>query len=230
MRLLAIVFVAGCGSFGLERGDGLETTETAEPDDTRDDDPPVGVSLLDRTWESDLDDATVISPQGLDALLVLMESTLLLFHVDREAGAEMDLVIALTDTEGHQDLCQPVFELTGADWSANPWLELDVAALPLTINGQEVLLRNLSFEMKVESYGEGFEHGALQAEIDGRELDEALGDRLTSSTCELLDAMGTECHECNDGSPSCFDLFFSEMAGVDYGGAFDSNPDGVGCE
>lgn len=230
MRALLLVFLTGCGVFGLENRGWLSPADTGEPSDTTRDDPPVEVALSDRSWESDLDAATVNAPEGLDAFLVLMDSTLILFHVDREAGSELDLIIALTDADGHQDPCQPVLDLAGADFADNPWVEVDMAELPMRINGEDVVLRDVSFEMKVETYGEGFTQGWLQAEIDGRELDEALGDRISSTTCELLEAMGTECHACDDGSPSCFALDIEGLNGVDYGGAFDPDPDPGECQ
>jgi hypothetical protein len=232
MLALSLLVLVGCGSMGLSfLTGGKDAVDTgAELDTGPPELPPVEANVEGRTWVADVAAATISEPQGLAGLLMLLDSTDVLFHVDAHQGDSIDLVFALTDAEGHQDVCQPVLDFSGADFSGNPWLVVDRTDVSLRINGQEVTLRNAQLELRVETYGQGFEQGWLVAEIDGRELDDALGDRIDSTVCELLDAMDTDCHSCSDGAESCFFLRIEDLDGNDYGGPFDPNVDPRDCE
>jgi hypothetical protein len=123
-----------------------------------------------------------------------------------------------------------VLELPDADWTGNPVLDLARDELVLTVNGMPVNLQDLRLSMRIQQWGQGFEDGAVQATIDGRELDAALGDRVDSTTSELLDAMGTACRACADGVEACFDVDLASLTGADYSGTFDEEPDPSSCD
>jgi hypothetical protein len=229
MKLLPLLLLYGCGTLGLGFNVGRAKPETGDPNDTGDGPATVDASIMGRTWSADLAQATIPEPEGLGGFLALMDSTAVLFHVSKDEGNDVDLVFALTGADGHQDLCQPVLDFSGADFSGNPWLTVSKTSVPLRINGVEVELRDAQLELLVHEFGQGFQRGWMVAEVDGRELDEALGDRIPSSTCEILDALGTTCHDCGDGSSSCFYIRIEELEGVDYGGPFDPEPDPSEC-
>jgi hypothetical protein len=232
MLALPLLVLAGCGTLGLsfmgfgeDEAPESDTADTAEPGP-----PPVDASLEGRTWEADLATASIPEPQGLSGLMALMDSTVVLFHIENHADYSLDLTFALTDASGQQDLCQPVLDFSGADFSQNPWLVVERTSIDLTINGETVQLRDAQLELQVATYGQGFTNGWIVTEVDGRELDIALGDRISSSVCEILDAMGTECHACSDGDESCFFIRIEDLEGNDYGGPFDPDVDASLCD
>ena len=231
MLAYPLFLLVGCGTLGLSFLTGGEQEDTAlDSSDTGAEElPPVDANVSGRTWQADLMQATIAEPEGLGAFLALMDSTTVLFDVEAEYDNKLDLVFALTGADGSQDPCQPVFDFSGADFGGNPWVFVDRTDIDLTINGQGVTLRDAQLELRIRTYGQGFEEGWMVAEADGRELDAALGDRIDSTVCELLDAMDTECHACSDGVASCFYVRIEDLAGSDYGGSFDPEPDPTAC-
>ncbi len=231
MLALPLIVLVGCGTLGLSflTGKDKEADEGEHSDTGPEALPPVDAAVEGRTWMADLAQATVSEPEGLGAFLALMDSTAVLFHIDEEYDDTIDLVFALTGADGHQDPCQPVLDFSGADFSGNPWLLVERTDVDLTINGQQVTLMDAQLELRIQPYGQGFLEGWMVAEIDGRELDDALGDRIQSTVCDLLDALGTECHACSDSSESCFFVRIEDLEGADYGGPFDPDVDPSAC-
>ncbi len=232
MLAFPLILLVGCGTLGLSfLTGGKDEVDTADVLDTGPADlPPVEADVSGRTWTADLLEATISEPAGLSGLLVLLDSTEILFHVEAEYDDKLDLIFALTDAQGQQDVCQPVLDFSGADFSGNPWVHVERTDVELRMNGTDVTLHDTQLELRIETYGQGFEHGWLVSEVDGRELDTALGDRIDSTVCELLDAMGTECHACSDGDESCFFVRIEDLDGHDYGGPFDPDVDPSECE
>jgi len=227
-----MVLLVGCGTMGLSfltGGKDKEVEDSSVFDTGPEQLPPVDANVEGRTWKADLMEATITEPEALGGFLALMDSTEVLFHVEAEYDDKLDLVFALTDADGKQDVCQPIFDFSGADFSGNPWVFVDKTDLDLRINGVDVELMDAQLELRIQTYGQGFQEGWLVTEIDGRELDEALGDRIDSTVCDLLDAMGTECHACGDGDESCFYVRIEDLEGSDYGGAFDAEVDPTDC-
>lgn len=232
MLALPLFLLVGCGSLGLsfltggkDKDTGPEVVDTG-PEEL----PPVDADVSGRVWTADLLDATITEPEGLGAFLAFMDSTTVLFHVEAEYDDKLDLTFALTDSTGMQDVCQPVLDFSGADFSGNPWVYVERTDIELRINGQVVTLRDAQLELRIQTYGQGFEEGWMVSEVDGRELDAALGDRIDSTVCELLDAMDTDCHACSDGDASCFFVRIEELQGADYGGAFNPDVDPSLCD
>jgi len=232
MLALPLILLVGCGTLGLSffSGKDKEDPDTEIFDTAPPELPPVDANVEDRTWVADLMNATITEPQGLGAFLALMDSTAVLFHVEAEYDDKLDLIFALTSADGHQDVCQPVLDFSGADFGGNPWVFVERTNIDLRINGVDVALMDAQLELRIQAYGQGFQEGWMVSEIDGRELDEALGDRIDSTFCELLDALGTECHGCDDGAESCFFIRIEDLEGSDYGGPFDANVDPSDCD
>jgi hypothetical protein len=232
MLALPLLLLVGCGTLGLSFLTGGKDEDTGpEVVDTGPEQlPPVDADVSGRTWTADLMDAVITEPEGLGAFLALMDSTTVLFHVEAEYDDKLDLIFALTDASGQQDVCQPVLDFSGADFGGNPWVFVDRTDVDLRINGVDVTLHDAQLELRVQTYGQGFEQGWMVSEVDGRELDAALGDRIDSTVCELLDALGTDCHACGDGTESCFYVRIEELEGADYGGSFDPDADPSLCD
>lgn len=231
MLALPLILFVGCGTLGLS----FLTGNDEKPDDSGLVDtgpeqlPPVDAAVEGRTWIADLAAATFTEPEGLGAFLALMDSTAVLFHVEAEYDQRLDLIFALTGADGHQDVCQPVLDFSGADFGGNPWVFVDRTDVDLRINGETVELMDAQLELRIQTYGQGFQQGWMVSEVDGRQLDTALGDRIDSTVCDILDALGTECHACSDGDPSCFYIRIEDIEGSDYGGPFDADVNPADC-
>ncbi len=226
MRLIFVLLLPGCGTFGLTAVGGVQPSDTGDPGS---DAPPVEVALAGQTWSMDLATGEVVEPEGSGAFLALLDSTAVLLSVLDEPPDQLDLAVALTGSDGLQNICQPVLDLPYANFSGNPVMLIDESQLSFNINGVAITMRELELRATIQPDGLSFERGSWQAELDARDLDEALSEQLDLSTCDLLDDMGTDCHDCGDGSESCFNLHLKDLAGQDHGAGFDPEPDTEGC-
>ena len=90
--IVAVLCLAGCGEMGLEsliehpvrpEGEDAAGTDSTGDDDSTHDAPVVG-SLEGRTYAVDLLAVTFVEPVGAAAMASLLDSSILLFHVEAE--------------------------------------------------------------------------------------------------------------------------------------------------
>jgi hypothetical protein len=242
VRLIPLLLLGACGEFGLTQlgggavvadtgasardGDGAPAGQGASEDDDEGGASPIGASLEGRTWAVDLDTVTFTEPAGLEGLLSLLDSSILLFHVTEESEDRLELVVAMAGVDGRQDPCERIVTLPDAAWT-NPDFAIDEGRLELTVGGEAMNIRDAFLAAQVVSQGEGWSDGELLGELDAREVEPALPSG--TDVCDLIDTMGGSCHACSDGSRTCFDLVIEEIVASAVDSGFDPEPDDSGC-
>ena len=228
--LLGFSVLTGC-SFGLtpEIDTTLFSTGSGEHDldgeaeslDSTD------VSLAGRVFRIEPDTMTITEPPGLDALKSKAFERDILVYVESESASKLGLSVALADDAGEQDPCETVRAFPNADWSENPVFEAGPGEIDASFGGQPATLRHVSFSGVFDADGSRWRDGTLVAQLDGRELDGALGD---IDVCELVDAMGGACTSCDDGKKLCFAVAINNITATEADIDFDPRNDNNRCQ
>lgn len=220
---LLLATLAGCGSLGLDPAYDIEEGTEAGDYDELD---QVDVPLTDRTYAAPMADIRVLQPSGLDTLLHDNVSGALLFHVADEDLDRLSIMMTMGDEDGRQDPCVAVYSLPEADWTTNPEFAIEGGRTEIEIGSQPVSLTSLSLESVVSSDGAEWETAHIRTLLDTRDL---LGGSLSEDTdvCALVENMGGECRECDDGVQACAVLEL-ELTAYEVAVSFDEHGQG-GC-
>ncbi len=228
--------LAGC-AIGLDQViDATEVPAFSDPADTGDGaDPgtdeagarPTTVSMESRLYRMEAGDMVVTEPPGLDGLWDQVLSTPLLVYVDRESADSLELVAALAGADGLQNPCEKVRRFPAADWSHNPAFAAGPGELDTSFAGHAASFRELQLSGVVDEYAFGWRDGTLDAELDTRELQPALG---MNDVCAFVEDLGGSCHSCADGEAACFHVRIEEVQAEYVEADFDVTPDARGCE
>lgn len=161
--------------------------------------------LTGRTYSIAPEHLPLVEPEGLGPFLEEALTTRVLVHVDRQDGDSLDLSVTMAAADGRQDPCQPIVAIPSASWM-NPYFEAGPTVMTTTFGGHPATLSDLFFSGVFDRWGVGWTEGTLVATLDGREVDAALPEGLT--TCGLLEDLGSACIPCADGEPFCVTLVF----------------------
>ncbi len=154
------------------------------------------------TYAAALAETEVVEPPGLSAVLTGLASESMLLHVRLASTTGLALAIALSDGEGQQAVCEPVFDLPVATWTA-PWeFRLEDGAFAMPIGGQPVSLSGVLLEGTIAEDGSSMSSTTITATLDTRDL---LGGALPEGTdvCALVEQLDGECLPCEDGEVAC---------------------------
>lgn len=230
--LLAFPAFAGC-AFGLDSAvDNALVANSgagANPSYDYDDEalPDTQASLEGSVYRIEPGEMTIVEPPGLDALKERMLDRDILVYVASESSTKLGLSVALAGDDGRQDACETVREFPKADWSENPVFEAGPGEIDASFGGQPATLRDVSFGGVFDVDGGKWRDGTLVTQLDGRELDGALGD---VDVCELVDAMGGTCTECEDGKKLCFAVVIEGITAKRADIDFDARNDASRCQ
>lgn len=188
---------------------------------------PTTATLEDRLYRMTADDMVVTEPPGLDGLWDQVLQTPLLAYVNRESSDSLELMLALAGADGLQDPCEAVRSLPPADWSANPAFSAGPGELATSFAGHAAAFRKLEISGVVDESAGGWHDGTLDAELDTRELQPALG---MDDVCGFVAELGGDCHACGDGEEACFHVSIEQVTAEWVDARFDPTPEGRGCE
>ena len=189
--------------------------------------PPVEGLLEGTTYSVPLGQVTVLEPVGLATVFEELTSGPLLFHVVQDRGQSLEVAIALGDLEGRQSECEPVHWLPLADFSHDPWLEIQGAWLSLTLGGEPVILDYLDMTILFAGDGERWEAGSLSAVLDTRQLSSLF--KEGTDVCALVEGMDGSCVPCSDGEETCAVVELEGLTARKVPISFDPTLDTTGC-
>lgn len=205
--------------------DGEDTAGLADPD-TGEGAQPTQVAMAGRLYRMSADDMVVTEPEGLDGLWDQVLTTPLLVYVVDESATQLQLVAALADEDGLQNPCEKVREFPSADWSHNPAFAAGPGVLDTSFAGTPASFRELTIRGVVDPYAFGWREGTLDAELDTRELQPALG---FDDVCAFVTDLGGDCHACSDGVDACFHVAIEQVQAEYVDAPFDLTPDTRTC-
>ena len=184
-------------------------------------------SLVGRTWQLDLANATFTEPPGIGLILApQLEQTAVLMTITDETdfspsaqpGMHIVGAVATDPTNPQQNLCSETLPLTygpdnaagtaddiPATWS-NPELQLGPTDLELLLQGIEVILTDVTIEGAFLPDGSAMQQGSLLGTMDTRPvvpLFDPTG--ADDAVCVLLnDMLGVPCFECGAPNPGAY--------------------------
>jgi len=170
--------------------------------------PDVGPSpLLDtiegQTFLVDFADVQHTVPSGLANLASVFGGKGLLLHVIVEEGAHLDMVVALSDEVGQQNVCEPVQALPSSDWT-NPNFYTSPTSTELSVGGEPVWEESFELEGVFADEGYCVEDLRLSGTFDMRDLAaDAFGDE---EACAVVEQLNGTCIPCADGQNTCVEI------------------------
>jgi hypothetical protein len=207
--------LAACGGIGL---DPMLTDDGAAFDDEAPGLEAIDVGLRGRTYAAPVSEMEVLYPSQFGLLLASAGDREMLFHVHDEDAQELQIVAALADASGEQDLCDAAVPMPAATWTTNPEFRISHADWSLRAGGNMVTLRDLSLDGIVVDEGQAWDELTLVTTIDTREWSDDLD----------LCAMGVDCSPCIDGQEACVELAL-KMQAFETNISFDAQASGDGC-
>lgn len=232
--LTLVLSLSGC-AFGLETGlsatpipahagggvghDGGAAGDAPEEDGL----PLTSVDLTGRLYSMSAEDMTVTEPPGLAGLWDKVLTTPLLVYVEKETEDELRLDTALANADGSQNLCEKVRQFPDANWRENPVFAAGPGAFDTSFAGSAATVRDVELSGVIDEYGFGWRDGTLDATLDTRELQPALGG--ISDVCALVSDLGGDCFACTDGEIACFTLSIEHVTARYVDAEFDVTPE-----
>jgi len=207
--LPAFSFLTACGGIGLDPmvlGVGANFA-------------PIDAELLGRTYAASVADMEVLYPSQFAMLLGAVGDRELLFHVAEEKAETLQIVAAIANEQGQQNLCDAAVPMPIASWWDNPEFRISGADWTLPVGGNMVTLSDMSLEGTVVDEGQTWDRLVMITTIDTREW---------SADLDFC-ASGVECIPCADGHVSCMELGL-EMKAYQVDISFDPHASGYdGC-
>lgn len=176
-------------------------------------------TLVGNTYDIDLGTARITEPPGvgglLTGLLADLDEKLLVSVGEYDMGAStLTMFGALGSEDGGtitQDTCEVSIEFPiAADFSGNPYFEIEGDDVTIGAAGVEVTLKTLKLTGSFAPDGGSLDGVTLEGSADTRDFVDLLGDQLGGATgddavCNLIAqlAPGVECEDCGDGNVTC---------------------------
>ncbi len=171
--------------------------------------------LVDRTFSLDLVNATWIEPTGLGGDLVAsFFAGVFLIGVQDVTDTELDTIMAVGEDIGggqvQQDPCYETIDFDPADFTRNPYFELEASRMPLEVQGQSVMLDGVRIFGALVDDGTDLTDAELKGDADLRQLGPTWEDY-----CAYGESFGVSCQACDsDGEEACVKLHVAEIDGV----------------
>jgi hypothetical protein len=177
-----------------------------------------------KTYAVDLSSGNFVQPAGVGDLIGGLLENNILVGVVAATDTSMDVIGALSVAGStDQDTCQETLAIPPADFSQNPYFEIDASeGIEITAAGVTVGLDSLFISGTFAADGSYFGGGELVGELDVRKLAPLLEDLIQSDdpaeACNLLMGLGVSCVACtSDAEPFCIALEVNGLKADDTG-------------
>jgi hypothetical protein len=181
-----------------------------------------------RTYAVDLSSGNFVQPAGVGDLIGGLLENNILIGVTGATETSMSLIGALSVAGTvDQDTCQETLDIPDADFSSNPYFEIDASeGIEISAAGVTVGLDSLFISGTFAADGTYFGGGELVGELDVRKLAPLLEDLIQSDdpqeACNLLLGFGVTCEPCtSDTQPYCIALEVNGLVADDTEKALD---------
>lgn len=175
--------------------------------------------FVEKTYAVDLSSGKFVEPAGVGDLIGGLIDVNILVGVTASTETSMDLIGAISESAStDQDLCTETLSIPPADFSQNPYFEIDASAgIEISVSGVDVGLDSLFIAGTFAADGSKFDGAVVEAELDVRKLAPLLADLIQSEdpaeACNLLLGFGVTCEECSsDTEPYCIGLVVEDLA------------------
>lgn len=174
-------------------------------------------SLVDRTYDIDLRNATWIRPDGVGPLLSLYFDAPVLLGVRAARPDALQLVLTIgsnTTTGPDQDPSEPLLPFPPVPFDAQPFFAADIASVPLPISGVSIPIAPFRFSGTFSPDATAIAGGTLQGRADTRNAGALLSSSQPDAICRLGEGLGVTCIPCADGEPYCLDVEIRAIHGT----------------
>ena len=177
-----------------------------------------------KTYALDISSGNFVQPPGVGDLIGGLLDNNILIGVTAATETSMSLIGAISfagSTE--QDTCQETLDIPDADFSDNPYFEIDIPeGIEMNAAGVIISLDSLFISGSFSTDGTYFGGGELVGELDVRKLTPLLEDLIQSDdpaeSCSLLLGFGVTCETCSsDSEPFCIPLEVNGLNAEDTG-------------
>ncbi|TNE90215.1 MAG: hypothetical protein EP330_09150 [Deltaproteobacteria bacterium] len=175
--------------------------------------------LTGNTYNLDLASGRFVEPAGVGSLLgEYLDGTTLFLNVASASATEIQMVGALGDDAGTaQDVCSPTIDFPPADFSGNPYFEVNAEGQTTTISveGIDIQIEDLIVSGAFAPDGTYIAGGVLAGRIDTRPLVDLVEEGgAEDAICELAAGIGVECEDCGGGEIFCLSLYVDNLSAV----------------
>ena len=203
---------AGCGTFAWS----FTTSEIGDPTNSN--------NLIDRSWELDLNSGLWLQPAGAGAIITSFIDFKLLLGVSavNAVAHDIDMLLALGDQYAvptEQDICLETVDISGLDFSQNPYFDLEVDDYIVKVYGEELVFETARLTGDFAADGTFIDGATFSGTITATSLGSLMGTGGQFATCLALMAFGIPCDTCPSGSGDCIyfdviDIEAEEAAGL----------------
>ncbi len=167
--------------------------------------------VTSKVYNLDLTSGEFVQPPGVGDLLATQLDGVQVLIMATSVGAQIEMLGALGDGAGNQDLCTESIPFPAAVYT-NPYFELSSPLLPLSIAGFTVEIEDLELSGAFSPSGDRIQGAVLKGKIDTRPLVELIapggGD---SAVCDLVGTFGVSCETCGGGGDYCLSLWVADI-------------------
>jgi hypothetical protein len=193
----------GCDAYSFE----FTTSETGAAVDASD--------IVGNTFSLALGSGRFVKPEGVGDLVGSLLEFEMLVGVTEADDMNVTMMGAISEGVGNtmQDMCTTTIDFPAADFSNNPFFEVQADVLPLVVQGMDLGLQDVLLSGALRPDGSAAEGVVLAGKLDTRPLVPLLSPGgADDSVCVLLQTFSAECEECADGSgPYCLTLYVDSM-------------------
>jgi hypothetical protein len=175
--------------------------------------------LVGKTYNMDLSSGRFVEPAGVGDIiggLLTPDAASILIGITSADAAEIGMMGAVGDGAGGQDMCTESFSFPiPADFTGNPFFEIETERLDLSIEGFDLTIEDLLISGSFAPDGSYIDGLVLEGFLDVAILAELIGD----DPCALLATFGVACEDCGDGlEPHCLGVKVDSMRGDELAG------------
>lgn len=193
----------GCDAYSFE----FTTSETGAAVDTS--------GLVGNTFSLALGSGRFVKPEGVGDLVGSLLEFEMLVGVTEADDMNVTMMGAISEGVGNsmQDMCTTTIDFPAADFSQNPFFEVQADVLPLVVQGMDLGLQDVLLSGALRPDGSAAEGVILAGKLDTRPLVPLLSPGgADDAVCVLLQTFSADCEECADGSgPYCLTLYVDSM-------------------
>jgi hypothetical protein len=187
---------------------GWKTSDTGAP----------AADPTNKTYNLDLTSGEWVEPAGVGDLLATQLDGVQVLIMPTNVGAEIEMLGALGDGLGGQDMCTPSFPFPPATWS-DPYFSLTSPLLPLDIAGFTIDIEDLELSGAFSPSADRIQGAVLKGKIDTRPLVDLIAPGGTDeAVCDLVQTFGVFCEDCTGGGTYCLSLWVADIVANEVGG------------
>ena len=168
-------------------------------------------SIVGNTFSLALGTGRFVKPEGVGDLVGSLLEFEMLVGVTEADDMNVTMMGAISEGVGNtmQDMCTTTIDFPAADFSENPYFEVQADVLPLVVQGMDLGLQDVLLSGALRPDGTAAEGVILAGKLDTRPLVPLLSPGgADDAVCVLLQTFSADCEECADGSgPYCLTLY-----------------------